>query len=102
MVCCQINTIVAALSAFMNFIQVTEVDDWYLPGSRYYTVDMCRPIEWILTCPLMQLCLVLMGGSRIPEYRRILMPLSSIAVLTLGSVTLFVEPPVTYILYAFA
>lgn len=32
------------------------------------------PQEWIMTCPLMQLALVLMGGSRIPEYRRMLMP----------------------------
>ena len=27
-----------------------------------------------MTCPLMQLALVLMGGSRIPEYRRMVMP----------------------------
>merc|ERR1719337_847508 len=33
-VCCQINTIVAALSAFLNFFQVTEVDNWMLPGGN--------------------------------------------------------------------
>jgi len=96
-VCCHINTIVAALSAFFNFFQVTEVDNWFLPGNRNFTVDMARPIEWILTCPLMQLCLVLMGGSRIPEYRRVLMPAFSVVVLAFGSFTLFVEPPMTYI-----
>jgi len=99
-ICCQINTAVAALSAFLNFFQVTEVDNWILPDQRdQYTVDVARPIEWILTCPLMQLCLVLMGGSRIPEYRRVLMPAFSVVTLLFGASTLFVDPPVTYVLY---
>jgi len=98
-VCCQISTIVAALSSFLNFFQVTEVDNWMLPGGRSFVVDVARPIEWIVTCPLMQLSLVLMGGSRIPEYRRVFMPLTALTVLFLGSATLFVDPPTTYILY---
>merc|ERR1719498_375477 len=102
MVCCQINTIVASFSAFFNFFQVTEVDNWVLPGasgSKEYTVDAARPIEWIMTCPLMQLCLVLMGGSRIPEYRRVLMPALAAIVLLFGAATLFVEETWTYVLF---
>jgi len=62
-------------------------------------VDLARPIEWILTCPLLQLNLVLMGGSRIPEYRRIYMPLSAAVVLMFGTMTLFVSQDVSFILY---
>merc|ERR1719440_1180580 len=90
-VCCQLSTMVAALSAFLNFFQMTEVDNWALPGQRQFVVDAARPIEWILTCPLMQLSLVLMGGSRIPEYRRVVMPAFSVGVLVLGSLTLFLD-----------
>jgi bacteriorhodopsin len=98
--CCQINTIVAAISCFLNLFQMTEVDNWALPGQRQFTVDACRPIEWILTCPLMQLSLVLMGGSRIPEYRRVLMPGFAVVVLLFGSFTLFIDKPYTFIVWS--
>ena len=40
-----------------------------------------------------QLSLVIMGGSRIPEYRRTLMPFLAAFVLCFGSATLFVDTP---------
>jgi bacteriorhodopsin len=98
-VCCQLNTIVAAFSAFFNFFQITEVDNFALPGDRNFTVDAARPIEWICTCPLMQLCLVLMGGSRIPEYRRIMMPMFSVTILLCGAATMFVEDAIVYVFW---
>jgi bacteriorhodopsin len=97
--CCLLNAIVAALSAFLNFFQLTEVDNWALPGQRQFTVDTARPIEWILTCPLMQLSLVLMGGPRIPDVRRIIMPLLALITLLFGSATLFVDRPWIYVLW---
>jgi len=100
--CCQINTIVAAISAFLNFFQLTEVDNWALPGNTSYSVDVARPIEWILTCPLLQLSLVLMGGSKIPEYRRTAMPGFAYSLLLLGALTLFIEAPFNYIVYMFS
>jgi len=99
---CQISVMVAATSAFLNFFQLTEVDNFVLGGSRSMTVDVARPIEWILTCPLMQLKLVLMGGTRIPEYRRTLMPALSAAVLFLGALTLFIDKPYIFIIWAVA
>lgn len=99
-VCANLSTIVASISAFMNFFQLTEVDNWALPSTNSeYVVDVCRPLEWILTCPVMQLILVILGGSKIPEYRRNLMPLSSALVLTFGSLSLFVDKPYTYAMY---
>jgi len=96
---CQLNTIVAALSAFLNLIQLTEIDNWDLPGKRSMTIDMARPIEWILTCPLMQLSLVIMGGSRIPEYRRTLMPGLAATALAFAASTLFVDTPWVFVLF---
>lgn len=98
-ICCQINTIVAALSAFLNYFQLTEVDNWALPGQRSMVIDMARPVEWILTCPLMQLSLVIMGGSRIPEYRRTMMPALATLALALATTTLFVDFPWVFVIF---
>jgi bacteriorhodopsin len=100
-VCCHIHTMVAATSAFLNFFQITEVDNWFMPDNNNYTVDMARPLEWILTCPLLQLCIVLLGGQRIPEYRRIMMPCLAAVVVAIGAATLFVDRTLAYVLYGF-
>jgi len=102
--CCKLNIIVAAISAFLNFFQLTEIDNFILPSQRAelkYTVDVARPVEWILTCPLLQLSLVLMGGLKIPEVRRSIMPATAATVLLFGTATLFVPSPVHYVLYGF-
>eukprot|EP00913_Durusdinium_trenchii_P022961 g21560.t1 len=57
------------------------------------------PKEWIMTCPLMQLALVLMGGSRIPEYRRMLMPGLSVAVLVCGTASMLLFDVWVYVAY---
>ncbi|CAE8645018.1 unnamed protein product [Polarella glacialis] len=83
-VCCFLCTYVGAFSAFFNFFQLTEVDNFELDRETNFTLDFARPLEWIMTCPLMQLVLVLMGGSRIPEYRRLMMPALSVCTLFCG------------------
>jgi len=88
-VCCFLNTYVAFFSAFFNFFQLTAVDDAVLPTAGNFTLDLARPIEWVMTCPLMQLSLVLMGGAKLPEYRRYLMPSFSATILFLGTVGAF-------------
>merc|ERR1719199_1811503 len=47
----------------------------------------------------MQLSLVLMGGSRIPEYRRVMMPAGAAIVLFCGAATLFLDEPFTFLFY---
>jgi len=44
-VCCQINIMVATISAFLNFFQVTEVDNFAVIDSQrgQFTVDTSRP-----------------------------------------------------------
>mmetsp|Transcript_40629 Transcript_40629/g.102071 ORF Transcript_40629/g.102071 Transcript_40629/m.102071 type:complete len:963 (+) Transcript_40629:123-3011(+) len=88
-VCCFLNTYVGFFSAFFNFFQLTDVDDAVLPNSESFTLDLSRPIEWVMTCPIMQLVLVLMGGAKIPEYRRLLMPFFSVFILGCGTTSTF-------------
>lgn len=88
--CCFLSIYVACFSSFFNFFQLTEIQRFALPV-KGFTLDLARPIEWVMTCPLMQLSLVLMGGSKIPEYRRYLMPSFSITILGLGTVAALVD-----------
>mmetsp|Transcript_149449 Transcript_149449/g.272045 ORF Transcript_149449/g.272045 Transcript_149449/m.272045 type:complete len:811 (-) Transcript_149449:185-2617(-) len=91
---CNVCLFVTTFSCFFNFFQVTEVDNIALTDERAgFTLDLARPIEWIITCPLMQYVLVVLGGPHIPEYRRILMPLLSVSVLGCGTASLLTEKP---------
>jgi hypothetical protein len=47
-------------------------------------LDLGRPIEWMLTCPLMQLALPILAGEKIPDYRRFSMPVTAFVVLSFG------------------
>ncbi|CAE7619118.1 hisS, partial [Symbiodinium sp. CCMP2456] len=81
-ICATISTAVALFSGFFNILQLTAIDDFDLPGrENNFTLNLSRPIEWIATCPIMQLKLVVLAGSRVPSYRRFMMPLISVAVL---------------------
>mmetsp|Transcript_96999 Transcript_96999/g.250882 ORF Transcript_96999/g.250882 Transcript_96999/m.250882 type:complete len:867 (-) Transcript_96999:185-2785(-) len=97
--CSAIDTYVALFSAFFNFFQLTEVDDLIIPRASSFVLDFSRPVEWIVTCPMMQVVLVLMGGSRIPEYRRVLMPSLSLAVLLCGTASMLLEGDIRFAFY---
>lgn len=98
-VCCGICTYIACFSSFFNFFQLTEVQKFALPRQTNYTLDLARPIEWICTCPLLQLALVLMGGSRIPEWRRVAMPGLALAILVSGLVSQLIPAPYLYVAF---
>jgi len=98
-VCCFFGVYVGAVSAFFNFFQLTEVDDILLAREDSFVLDFSRPLEWILTCPLMQLVLVLMGGSRIPEYRRALMPGLSVLALCCATTSMLVSGIWVFVAY---
>lgn len=98
-VCCGICTYVACFSSFFNFFQLTEVQKFAIPRPNNFTLDLARPIEWICTCPLLQLALVLMGGSRIPEYRRTLMPGLALAILICGLVSQLIPSPYLFVAF---
>lgn len=60
-----------------------------------------RPIEWIATCPIMQLKLVVLAGARVPNYRRFMMPLLSVAVLLCGTASMFTGDALRFGWYGF-
>ena len=71
-------------SCLFNVIQYGPQDDAVfdkIEARDTVILDIGRPIEWILTCPLMQLILPIMGGERVPEWRRYTMPLNSVVIL---------------------
>eukprot|EP00933_Yihiella_yeosuensis_P037523 TRINITY_DN3148_c0_g1_i3.p1 TRINITY_DN3148_c0_g1~~TRINITY_DN3148_c0_g1_i3.p1 ORF type:complete len:593 (-),score=122.11 TRINITY_DN3148_c0_g1_i3:1967-3745(-) len=85
--CTSIVTQVMQFSALFNFFQLTTLDDVVIPGGSNYALDMSRPVEWICTCPLMQLCLVVLGGNKIPQMRTLLMPGLALLLLVLGVIS---------------
>eukprot|EP00933_Yihiella_yeosuensis_P032231 TRINITY_DN2581_c1_g1_i3.p1 TRINITY_DN2581_c1_g1~~TRINITY_DN2581_c1_g1_i3.p1 ORF type:complete len:907 (-),score=213.75 TRINITY_DN2581_c1_g1_i3:554-3274(-) len=100
-VCCTIATAVCLFSGFFNILQMTKLDDFDLPRSTKFTLDLSRPVEWVLTCPIMQLCLVILGGARIPSYRRFLMPLLTASNLLCGVAAMFSEDGMKWVWFAF-
>jgi bacteriorhodopsin len=51
---------------------------------EHIVLDLGRPIEWMLTCPLMQLAVPVLAGEKIPDSRRLSMPILAFVVLTFG------------------
>ncbi|CAE7841422.1 hop [Symbiodinium necroappetens] len=101
-ICATISTAVALFSGFFNILQLTAIDDFDLPGRQSsFTLNLSRPVEWILTCPIMQLKLVVLAGARVPSYRRFMMPLISVAVLLCGTASMFTGDALRYAWYAF-
>eukprot|EP00929_Paragymnodinium_shiwhaense_P031167 TRINITY_DN17531_c0_g1_i1.p1 TRINITY_DN17531_c0_g1~~TRINITY_DN17531_c0_g1_i1.p1 ORF type:complete len:934 (-),score=255.29 TRINITY_DN17531_c0_g1_i1:88-2889(-) len=96
-----INTAVCLFSGFFNILQLTSIDDFVLPRSTTFVLDLSRPVEWVLTCPIMQLSLVLLGGNRIPPYRRFMMPLLSVSVLLCGTASMFTAGMLRFAWYGF-
>merc|ERR1719456_359174 len=82
--CVTINLYICFFSCLFNVIQLAEWDDVQIPSVNS-TLDLARPIEWILTCPLMQICLVVLGGERVRESRAVSGPLVSAIILCWGT-----------------
>jgi len=79
-------------SCLFNVIQYGPQDDAVfdkIEARDTVILDIGRPIEWILTCPLMQLILPIMGGERVPDWRRYTMPLNSVVILLFGVSAMF-------------
>eukprot|EP00438_Fugacium_kawagutii_P015692 Skav235315 [mRNA] locus=scaffold520:431305:432877:+ [translate_table: standard] len=105
-VCATISTAVALFSGFFNILQLTAIDDFDLPGrENNFSLNLSRPIEsgieWIATCPIMQLKLVVLAGARVPAYRRFMMPLLSVAVLLCGTASMFTGDALRFGWYGF-
>jgi bacteriorhodopsin len=79
-------------SCLFNCIQYGPQDDAVfdqIEARDTVILDIGRPIEWILTCPLMQLILPILGGERVPDWRRLTMPANSAVILVFGVCAMF-------------
>merc|ERR1719174_2058560 len=79
-----IHLYICFFSCLFNVIQLAEWDDVKIPSANA-TLDLARPVEWILTCPLMQICLVVVGGEKVKESRAVSAPLVSAIILIWGT-----------------
>lgn len=82
---------VAMFSAVFNFFQLSDLDEIPLQHADGYTMKLSRPIEWICTCPFIQLILTLLAGKKVPDSRAYLMPGLALAVLITGVISTLIE-----------
>jgi len=88
-------------SGFFNILQMTGLDDFELPRSENFTLDLSRPLEWLLTCPLQQYVLVIVGGARLAPWRKFVQPLVTAGNLLCGIAAMFSTGGMEYGWFAF-
>jgi len=78
------NIYVCAISMVMNLVSMsTKLDDGVMEWFGRY-LHICRPLEWLLTCPLMMLQVVVVAGPLVPGRRRIEIVGTTVSVLIIG------------------
>merc|ERR1719201_3252479 len=84
--CMTLSLYISFFSALFNAIQLMDDDNLHLETLQgdNIVLDLGRPIEWMLTCPLMQLAVPILAGEKIPDSRRLSMPLLAFFVLSFG------------------
>jgi bacteriorhodopsin len=84
--CLALCLYITFFSALFNAIQLMDDDNLLLKtiDGEQATLDLGRIAEWMLTCPLIQLALPVLGGEKIPDSRRLTMPTASFTVLAFG------------------
>jgi bacteriorhodopsin len=84
--CCTLSLYICFFSALFNAIQLMDDDNLLLKNAEgeETVLDLGRPIEWMLTCPLMQLAVPILAGEKVPDSRRLSMPVAAFTVLACG------------------
>jgi bacteriorhodopsin len=84
--CMTLSLYISFFSALFNAIQLMDDDNLYiktLEGDAL-VLDLGRPVEWMLTCPLMQLAVPILAGEKISDSRRLSMPILAFVILSFG------------------
>merc|ERR1719460_1203442 len=84
--CMTLSLYISFFSALFNAIQLMDDDNLDLKTLQGVSIvlDLGRPVEWMLTCPLMQLAVPILAGEKIPDSRRLTMPLLAFVILVCG------------------
>jgi bacteriorhodopsin len=92
--CLTICLYICFFSCLFNVVQLGDGDNIkFTAADVNHTLDLGRPVEWILTCPLMQLIVAVMGGEKVPDSRRTIMPLLAFIILVFGLCSAMAEAP---------
>jgi hypothetical protein len=92
-------------SSLFNAIQLMDDDNLLVKtiDGEDTVLDMGRIIEWMLTCPLIQLAVPMLAGEKVPDSRRYIMPVIAFSVLLTGFTSTLVDTMVMRaLLYAAA
>jgi bacteriorhodopsin len=65
--CSQLQLLMCVISAFGNIVMISEVDDVYVPY-RGIKVDVAKYCDWVVTCPMLQLILIVLAGPDCKVY----------------------------------
>jgi bacteriorhodopsin len=85
--CLTLCLYISFFSALFNAIQLMDDDNLLLKspdGGEDTVLDLGRPVEWMLTCPLMQLAVPILAGEKTPDIRRVIMPAAAFTTLVCG------------------
>jgi bacteriorhodopsin len=84
--CMTLSLYISFFSALFNAIQLMDDDNLDIATltGEHLVLDLGRPIEWMLTCPLMQLAVPILAGEKVPDSRRVIMPILAFVILLLG------------------
>merc|ERR1711874_699950 len=78
-------------SALLNVIQITSLDDYYVAlDGEDFKVDAAKYIEWMMTCPLMVMQLLIFAGPRVQTIGSYTASLCTFFTLLSGSIASFV------------
>jgi bacteriorhodopsin len=91
--CLTLCLYITFFSALFNAIQLMDDDNLMVTtiDGEQTVLDLGRIAEWMLTCPLIQLAVPVLGGEKVPDYRRVVMPITSFGVLLLGFMSTLAE-----------
>jgi bacteriorhodopsin len=84
--CMTLSLYISFFSALFNAIQLMDDDNFDIETlqGEGIVLDLGRPVEWMLTCPLMQLAVPILAGEKIPDSRRVSMPILAFGTLLCG------------------
>merc|ERR1719183_743370 len=91
--CLALCLYITFFSALFNAIQLMDDDNLMVKtvDGEPTVLDLGRIAEWMLTCPLIQLAVPVLGGEKVPDYRRVVMPITAFVVLLLGLLSTLAE-----------
>jgi bacteriorhodopsin len=91
--CLTLCLYITFFSALFNAVQLMDDDNLLLRtvDGEETILDLGRIVEWMLTCPLMQLAVPVLAGEKVPDSRRTTMPIVAFTVLFLGLLSTLAE-----------